>query len=240
MGERHAKTAVRPRRRARGRPGGAEHAQAVRRRLLDAAHTLFAARDFNAVSVREIARAARVNPAMVHYHYGDKRGLYKAMLEQTLGPILTELQARMADPAADARTAIRGILREIMTVMAREPWVARLILREVLVESGPFRKMFIRDFAARGGGRVPALLSREIAQGRVRADLDVKLGALSLVSLTLFPFIARPVAERVFGLKMTDAVVARLIEHSERLFYEGVAPPAHKLRATTRARTAKI
>lgn len=222
MTPRRAKT---PRkRRARGRPGGAEHAQAVRQALLDAAHALFATRDFNAVSVREIAQAAGVNPAMVHYHYRDKRGLYKAMLDQTLGPIIAQLQARIADPAGGARAAVGDVLREIMTVMAREPWVAPLILREVFMQSGPFRQMFIRDFAARGGGRVPALLAREIAQGRVRADLDVKFGALSLVSLALFPFIARPIAERVFGIKMTDAVVARLVEHSERLFYEGVAP----------------
>lgn len=236
MGNRHATTALRRKHRARGRPGGTEHAQAVRRALLGAAHRLFSARDFNAVSVREIARAARVNPAMVHYHYGDKRGLYKAMLDQTIGPIIAQLDARVADPAADARSAIREILHDIMNVMAREPWVARLILRDVLMESGPFRQIFIQDFAARGGGRVPALLAREIAHGRVRPDLDVKLGALSLMSLILFPFIARPIAEQVFRLKMTDAFVARLMEHSERLFYEGVARPMPKATATrTRA-----
>jgi AcrR family transcriptional regulator len=213
---------ARPRRRRPGRPGGAAHAEAVRAALLQAARALFAEHDFEAVSVRDIARTAQVNPAMVHYHFDDKQGLYRAMLQETLGPVLARLHEVLLAPPSAADEPVAELLRAIMITMAREPWVPRLIVREVLAGQGPFRDMFIREFAARGGGRLPALLKREIAAGRVRTDLDPTLGALSLMSLALFPFIALPVAQQLFGIRMTDAFVTHLVEHNARLYCDGV------------------
>lgn len=208
-------------RRRPGRPGGADHTGAVRSALLRAARDLFAHRDFRAVSVRDIARAAHVNPAMVHYHFGDKQGLYRAMLEETLGPVLRRIQELAGDERAGLEATVPELLRAMMTLLAHEPWVPRLIVREVLAEDGPFRELFVREFASRGAGRLPILLKREIERGRVRRDFDVTLGALSFMSLALFPFLALPVAERLFGLHMSDDLVARLIEHNARLYYEG-------------------
>jgi AcrR family transcriptional regulator len=210
------------RKRRPGRPSGAAHTAAIRDALLKAAREQFAKRDFTAASVREIAAAARVNPAMIHYHFGDKDGLYRAMLEDTLGPIMRRLQALTEEPGK-AREAVplREVLAGVMTTFAREPWLARLIVREVLAEAGPFRDTFIREIAPRAGGRLPKLLRRAIEQGQVRADLDPTLGTLSFMSLVVFPFIALPIAEKVLGIRMTDAFVERLIDHSSRMFYEG-------------------
>ncbi len=208
-------------RRRPGRPEGVAHREAVRTNLLRAARELFSRRDFTAASVREIAAAAGANPAMIHYHFGDKTGLYRAMLQETLGPVLQKVQELMERSDDDLQTSIHDALEAVMTMLAREPWVARLIVREVLAEEGSFREVFIREFAAQGGGRVPRLLEREMQNGRVRKDLDPTLGALSFMSMALFPFIALPLAEKVFGMRMSDAFIDRLIDHSTRMFYEG-------------------
>jgi AcrR family transcriptional regulator len=212
------------RKRRPGRPVGAAHTGAIRGALLKAARELFAKRDFKAASVRDIAAAARVNPAMIHYHFGDKDGLYRAMLQETLGPVLQKVQELLDRDDRQTQTSIHDALEAVMTMLAREPWVARLIVREVLAEEGRFRELFIREFAAKGVGRVPQLLEREITNGRVRKDLDPTLGALSFMSMALFPFIAFPVAEKVFGIRMTDAFTQRLVDHSTRMFYEGAGP----------------
>src|SRR5262249_12646844 len=52
-----------------------------RARLLKAAERLFADRGFRNVTVREICRAARANVAAVNYHFGDKLGLYRQVLQ---------------------------------------------------------------------------------------------------------------------------------------------------------------
>jgi AcrR family transcriptional regulator len=60
----------------------AGHDRRTRRRLLDAATRLFAERGFKHVTVRAICHEARANVAAVNYHFRDKLGLYREVLEE--------------------------------------------------------------------------------------------------------------------------------------------------------------
>jgi AcrR family transcriptional regulator len=53
----------------------------TRARLLSVSERLFADRGFKDVTVREICRAARANVAAINYHFGDKLGLYREVLQ---------------------------------------------------------------------------------------------------------------------------------------------------------------
>src|SRR5436190_15287396 len=53
----------------------------TRERLLRSAAQLFADRGFKRVTVRDICRAAKANVAAVNYHFGDKLGLYREVLQ---------------------------------------------------------------------------------------------------------------------------------------------------------------
>jgi len=57
---------------------------ATRQRLLDAGLRLFADKGFGGVTVRDICRAADANVASVNYHFGDKLGLYREVMERAL------------------------------------------------------------------------------------------------------------------------------------------------------------
>ena len=46
--------------------------------ILDAAEALFAAHGFYGVTMREVARSAKVDPALLHYYFDTKRGLFDA------------------------------------------------------------------------------------------------------------------------------------------------------------------
>lgn len=57
----------------------------TREKLLKTAAQLFARDGYAATSVRDIVRRAGVNIAAVHYHFGDKRGLYLAAFRYLSG-----------------------------------------------------------------------------------------------------------------------------------------------------------
>jgi len=69
-------------RRTGRRPGDARS----RELILDAARTSFAATGYAATTIRGVATAAGVDPALVHYFFGTKDGLFAAVMELPLNP----------------------------------------------------------------------------------------------------------------------------------------------------------
>ena len=74
-----------------GRPRSGQDPE-VRRRLVEAASSLFADRGYRGTSVRQIAQAAEVTPAMVGYYFGDKLGLLEAVLDSVFEHLLEGIQ----------------------------------------------------------------------------------------------------------------------------------------------------
>ena len=72
-------------------PSQEDRRLATQSSLLAAARPLFAERGFAAVSADEIVRAAGVTRGALHHHYGDKRGLFRAVFEQVEQEITHEL-----------------------------------------------------------------------------------------------------------------------------------------------------
>jgi AcrR family transcriptional regulator len=225
---RASRTAPRTRR-GPGRPAADERPE-TRDALLDAASHLFARHGAARVSLRRVADEAGVSPAMVHYYFGDKDGLYDAMLERTFGRLI-ERVTRVADGAPPDGSAggtedgasdrLAEFLAVVTSAFTAEPWIPALMVREVLSEEGRFRERFIQAYASRMAQLLPGLMRDEIAAGRFRDDLDPRLAFLSLMGMAVFPFVARPVVERVLGIEYDAAFVRRFADHTRDLFVNG-------------------
>lgn len=197
----------------------------TRHQLLVAARAEFARHGFRGTTIRRVADRAAVTPAMVHYHFGDKHGLYRAVLDETIGPLLQNLEQLAARGGSGS---LHDALFSYMHQLGHTPELPALLLRDVLAADGVMRDTFIRDFAARGAGAMRSILERDFAHGRLREDLDPRLALLSLMSMAAFPFIARPVAEKVLGLVYDDAMIRQLAEHTALLFYAGASREVHR------------
>jgi AcrR family transcriptional regulator len=157
---------------------------------------------------------------MVHYHFGDKDGLYEAVLAETIGPAMN----RLAAYAESAGTPdVHGLVRMYLATLAANPWLPQLILREVFADGGRLRERFIQGFASRGSRLLTDMIRHGQAAGRLRADLDPARAAMSLLAMCLFPFIAHGVTREVFGFRTDDASLDAYAAHVVRLFNEGVS-----------------
>jgi AcrR family transcriptional regulator len=80
----------------------------TRERLLKAAERLFADRGFKKVTVRDICRAAPANVAAVNYHFGDKLGLYREVMQSAIDAMRgTNEAARQAGEGQPAEEQLR-------------------------------------------------------------------------------------------------------------------------------------
>ena len=87
------------------RPAATDHkgvkakSQAVK--LTAVAMDLFCQRDFASVTIKDIARAAKVNSALIYYYFKDKEDLFRVMIENAILQALDNygrLKARHTDP----------------------------------------------------------------------------------------------------------------------------------------------
>jgi AcrR family transcriptional regulator len=193
----------------------------VRDALLETSRSLFLTRGFASVTIRQIAAAAGSSPATIHYHFGDKLGLYRAMLEAAVAPVVEAMQP-FDGAAPGAGVGLEEVIRLYGRMLAANPWVPALIVQEVLTEGGQFRDLFVEQFAGRLAPLLVAIIRRGQEAGTVRADVDPRLAALSAISLSVFPFLASPVASRVLGVSVEGDAVERLAAHTTRVLLEGI------------------
>ncbi|HVB37738.1 MAG TPA: TetR/AcrR family transcriptional regulator [Vicinamibacterales bacterium] len=105
----------------------------TRTRILDAARLEFADRGFAGAGVDTIARRARVNKAMIYYHFADKQALYR----ETLSDLFSALTARVRaiDEALPPATRIERFIETAAGFLQQHPELPRIMLRE-LAEGG--------------------------------------------------------------------------------------------------------
>jgi AcrR family transcriptional regulator len=107
----------------------------TRQRLVEAAAMLFSNKGFENVTVREICKASNANVAAVNYHFGDKAGLYRAVVMLAIEQMLetNELSQRAGD-GLSPEEQIRGYVRVFVTRLTGQgptAWIHRLMAREM-------------------------------------------------------------------------------------------------------------
>ncbi|GAA1198947.1 hypothetical protein GCM10009654_64480 [Streptomyces hebeiensis] len=100
--------------------GARRDAGATRQALLDAAAALFAERGFEGTTVRDIARRAEVNQALVFRYFGSKEGLFEQVMAGVgrellagtpAGGILAAVLEGLLAPAAERDASLEAFLR---------------------------------------------------------------------------------------------------------------------------------
>jgi len=204
--------------RLRGRPGPAS-GEDFRERILNSAEQLFATQGFAATSVRKIAEDVGVTPAMVHYYFGSKIQLLRAVMDHVLEPLAGSVSA-LQQQGREAN--LQDIIRLLFSAAANHPFLPQLITREVLLPGGTMQNQFLEDFAPRLGGRLPGILLKAQQAGRLAPGIDVNIVALIILSMCMFPFVAKPAAEQVLKVAYDDAGLRNIERHISGLLQRGI------------------
>ena len=204
-----------------GMPAIAED-RATRDRLIEAAGQLFADHGFRKVTVREICRVARANVAAVNYHFGDKLGLYREVLETAISvQEATTAAARAAGEGLPPEQKLRAFIQVFVERVAhhRPSWVRGLMFREMSDPTPALDAIVERGIRPRLDYLctiVAALLGCAVSDGRV-------LPCAGCVQSQLFLAIPNPVASRLQpGPPPTAEDIAKMVDHITRFSLGGI------------------
>jgi TetR/AcrR family transcriptional regulator len=98
--------------------------------ILGAGERVFARAGFNGATMAAIADEAGLPKANLHYYFGSKLDLYRAVLARTLHDWLVPMDGPTAD--ADPATALAAYIRAKMTMSAQRPDASRVYANEVM------------------------------------------------------------------------------------------------------------
>ena len=159
--------------------------------ILNAAEDLFALRGFERTTIKEIARQARVNSALLYYYFGDKAGLYRTVLTRlTLG--LRQQARRVVGTRADLPGMIYGIVDAQRQMLSRHPRAAILLFREMIDHNAAHAQATIQQLAAELFRPACEAIEQGKQDGTVPPDLDSQFAAISTVAQLAYFMLAKP------------------------------------------------
>ncbi|MFZ4479367.1 MAG: TetR/AcrR family transcriptional regulator [Rhodoferax sp.] len=98
--------------------------------ILAAAERVFAGAGFGGATMAAIAEGSNLPKANLHYYFGSKQTLYRAVLARTLEDWL--LPTHGITPKADPRMAIENYIRAKMALSAQRPHASKVFANELL------------------------------------------------------------------------------------------------------------
>ncbi|HEX4305499.1 MAG TPA: helix-turn-helix domain-containing protein [Solirubrobacterales bacterium] len=208
--------------------------------IIRAAFRVFGEAGIESTSLREVARAAEVSPALVVHHFGGKEGLVAAVDDAALrefgaayrgGPghgaeatVSTAGRDRLGDVPDGAPDLLRDRAVQTARVMAEVPEVCRYLGR-ALVEGTAGSAALFRLMVEAGRGEIDSLA----AAGALRPDADREWATLQhffliWAPLSFMPLLREALGEDLLAPGQLDRWVDANVALLEGGLYKGGAP----------------
>jgi len=104
-----------------------------KRRIFNAACLLFVNKGYEAVGVREIAKEANVNLAMINYYFGGKAGILKDILEESYQKYY-QAQASAGDDTTPPEERVRKLVSNVVSFFRENNEVALIAFNTMLFD----------------------------------------------------------------------------------------------------------
>ncbi|MER6346099.1 TetR/AcrR family transcriptional regulator [Streptomyces sp. NPDC001595] len=170
--------------RRRGRPRRTEPGSGdTRDRILGAAREEFSERGYEKTSVRGIAKAADVDPALVHHYFGTKEQVFQAAVETVFAPALRAPDVIFEGPDDEVGERFARFLFGVWeNPVTRTPLLA--VLRSAVnneVAAAVFRRLVSHQLLRRVAARL----------GLPDAELRAELAAAQLVGVAMLRYVIK-------------------------------------------------
>lgn len=177
--------------------------------ILEVARKQFVQKGFAATKMQDIAAEAGVNKALLHYYYRSKEKLYHQIIVRTLDRVIPTFAAAMATEGTFWER-LENLVHTYVTLLQAEPDIPFFIMSELSQEQDRFvSELRLRAHYFPAAQSFVQSMHEEMEAGRMKQMPPLHL-MLNIMSLTVFPFIAKPVFSTIFSFD--DESLKQLLE----------------------------
>ena len=188
----------------------------TKKAILKASETLFANQGFEKTTVRQIAKTAEVNVAVIFYHFKTKENLHQEIFENCFNKLNRNIKAALVlRRGADEK--IKDIIAAFVTSLRQHKNIHQIILRETINRSKHL-ELIINKYIQKNHNMIEDTIKEGIEMGMFK-DYDSLLYTFNLVGMVLFYFTYQPIIETIDKERHT---MDHVVENIYNVFMDGI------------------
>jgi TetR/AcrR family transcriptional regulator len=180
-------------------------------KILEAAKTVFVSKGMDGARMQEIADEAGINKALLHYYFRTKERLFEAIFTEIFKFAFPKL-TQIIQSEAGMVTKIEQVIDAYIAILIKHPFVPGFIMKELNRDPSGLFKLVLK-FKLN-----PQLVFDQIQEAMDRGEIipmKPQHLVVNVVSMCIFPFVARPVLNFVVFKEDPKALEAFYAERAD-------------------------
>lgn len=163
-------------------------------------------------TTQDIADAAGINRASIHYYYRSRKQLFDKVFEEAMAEFHSKLTGVVAQDHLSFRSWIEGVLGFLLQRSAEHPFLELFLISELNTNPDIHRNL-MPETALERRKRLREYIAVEVAAGTMK-PIEPEQFIVNLMSLCSFPFMAKPIVKKAIELS-EDAYNKLISERKE-------------------------
>ncbi|MDE5419526.1 TetR/AcrR family transcriptional regulator [Labilibaculum sp. DW002] len=163
--------------------------------ILKTAKQIFAKKGYAGARMQEIADRAGINKALLHYYYKNKEKLFEQIFTEAFINLARPMASFLADES-ELFQKIRKICHLYQTVLSEYPFIPNFVLNEVNTDPSRIIRLINIEGVMDGMEKTLVQIKKASEDGVIR-EIDPRELILNIISLSIFPVVARPLAKEL-------------------------------------------
>ena len=171
-------------------------------KILAAARKVFTTKGMAGARMQDIADEAGINKALLHYYFRDKDKLFETIFMDEAQRFFPKINAifQSDDPLFEK---IEKFVDEYIDEMQENPYLPWFVLNEINRDPDRFMERVLGESNRPKPAKFLEQIEKEIKKGTIKRIHPLHL-LMNLLSMTIFPFVARPMITRNLHLSETQ------------------------------------
>lgn len=167
-------------------------------KILEAAKKIFVERGFSGAKMQQIADAAGINKALLHYYFRSKDKLFDIIFEREVDDFISHFSSSFA-PQGTIEETLKSSMQRAIQYFSENPVIPVSIINEL--NRNPQKVDLIKNNVRLTGfvHRLKARVETDIREKKIKEIRPEKL-LMAIMSLILFPIMARNVMSAILGM----------------------------------------
>lgn len=166
--------------------------------ILAAAKKVFVKKGMAGARMQDIADEAGINKALLHYYFRNKEKLFEVIFLEAAEKLFPKINA-IFEADRPLFEKIENFCDEYISIVMDNPYLPLFVLNEINQDPEYFFKKVWAGKAKPNPVKFLDQMEKEVKKGTIKKINPLHL-LMNLLSMTIFPFIAKPMFQKNLGM----------------------------------------